>query len=119
MAKIRNSTGNYLDPNIQSISASAKGEIPADTRIMLTNSSAPDSYPISGFTWIILYKEQAYNNRTYEQALQTVTFLDWLISQDAQSEAEKVHYSPLPPMAAECAKKILRSVTFKGNPLLK
>lgn len=118
VAKIENSTGNYVEPSIQSISAAAKGTIPDDTRIMVTNSSDPESYPISGFTWIILYKEQSYNGRSYDQALQTVTFLDWLISSDAQADAEKVNYAPLPETAVEKAKKILRSVTYNGKPLL-
>src|SRR5665811_1359878 len=105
-------TGNYITPSIESVSAAAQGEIPADTRITLTNSADPNSYPISGFTWIILYKEQNYNGRSKEQALATVTLLDWLVSTKAQGEAEKVHYAPLPADAAAKAKAILRSVTY-------
>ena len=117
-ALVQNSAGNYIAPTIASVSAAAKAEIPADTRIMLTNSSDAEAYPISGFTWIILYKEQSYNNRSKEQALATITFLDWLVSADAQGQAEKVHYAPLPDAAAEKAKAILRSVTFEGTTLL-
>jgi phosphate transport system substrate-binding protein len=118
-AKVQNSAGNYVLPTIESVSAAAQGAIPADTRIMLTNSDDPNSYPISGFTWIILYKEQSYNGRSKDQALATVTFLDWLISKEAQSQAEKVHYAPLPVAAVEKAKSILRSVTYDGTPILK
>lgn len=117
-AKVENSAGNYIEPSIASVSAAALGDIPADTRIMLTNSDDPESYPISGFTWIILYKEQSYNGRSKDQALATVKFLDWLVSDDAQGQAEKVHYAPLPDAAAEKAKTILRGVTFEGAPLL-
>jgi len=118
-AKVQNSSGVYIQPSIESISAAAQGEIPTDTRVMLTNSSDPASYPISGFTWIILYKDQAYGNRSEAQALGTVTFLDWLISKEAQSEASKVNYAPLPPLAVEKAKAILKSVTYNGKVLLK
>ncbi|MBP7508888.1 MAG: phosphate ABC transporter substrate-binding protein PstS [Prolixibacteraceae bacterium] len=117
-ALVQNSSGNYVEPSIASISAAAKGDLPDDTRIMVTNSSAPDAYPISGFTWIILYKEQAYSNRTKEQAYATVKLLDWLISPEAQGEAEKVHYAPIPETAVEKAKKILKGITFEGQPLL-
>jgi phosphate transport system substrate-binding protein len=85
---------------------------------MLTNSDDPESYPISGFTWIILYKEQNYNGRSKDQALVTLKLLDWLESEQAQSQAEKVHYAPLPLATAEKAKAILRTVTFDGTPLL-
>ncbi|HRX11499.1 MAG TPA: phosphate ABC transporter substrate-binding protein PstS [Draconibacterium sp.] len=117
-AQLQNSSGNFVLPTIETVSAAAQGEIPADTRIMLTNSADPNSYPISGFTWIILYKEQNYNNRTKEQALATVKLLDWLVSEEAQGEAEKVHYAPLPASAVEKAKSILRGVTFDGTPLI-
>jgi len=117
-AQLQNSSGNFVLPTIETVSAAAQGEIPADTRIMLTNSADPNSYPISGFTWIILYKEQNYNNRTKEQALATVKLLNWLVSEEAQGEAEKVHYAPLPASAVEKAKSILRGVTFDGTPLL-
>lgn len=118
-AKVQNSSGNYVAPSIESVSAAAQGGIPEDTRVMLTNSSAPESYPISGFTWIILYKEQNYNNRSKAQATATVEFLDWLVSEEAQSQAEKVHYAPLPETTVDKAKAILRSVTYDGEIILK
>lgn len=118
-AKVQNSAGEYILPGIESISAAAQGEIPADTRVMLTNSSDAASYPISGFTWIILYKEQAYDGRSKAQAAATVEFLDWLVSEEAQSQAAKVNYAPLPDTAVQKAKAILRSVTYEGEPLLK
>jgi len=117
MAKVQNSAGNYVLPTIETISAAAQGEIPADTRIMLTNSSDPASYPISGFTWLIFYKDQAYNNRSEDQAKQTVDLLTWMVGEKAQSEAPKVHYAPLPAAAVEKAKAILSTVTYNGNPL--
>lgn len=117
-AKVQNSAGNYIEASIASVSAAAKGAIPDDTRVMLTNSDDPDAYPISGFTWIILYKEQNYIKRSKAQALETVRFLDWLVSEEAQGQAEKVHYAPLPEAAAQKAKTILRSITFDGTALL-
>lgn len=117
-ARIRNSAGEYILPDIASISAAAKGDIPADTRVMLTNSSDPASYPISGFTWLILYKEQNYKSRSKEQALATVKLLDWVISEQAQSNASKVHYAPLPQDAVNKGKAVLRTVTWNGESLL-
>lgn len=119
MALLQNQSGNYVEPSIASISASAQGELPADTRVMLTNSSDVDAYPISGFTWIILYKEQAYDGRSEAQALETLNFLDWLIAPESQAVAVKVNYAPLPEKAVVQAKAILRSVTYNGKALLK
>lgn len=118
MAQVQNSAGEYVLPTMASISAAAKGNIPDDTRIMLTNSSDPESYPISGFTWIILYKEQAYNGRSLAQAEETLKLLDWMVSPEAQAEAPNVHYAPLTEDAAAKAKAILRTVTFEGKAIL-
>lgn len=117
--KLKNKAGNFIEPSVESISAAAQGDIPADTRVMLTNSSDPKAYPISAFTWIILYKEQDYNGRTQQQAEETLKFLNWLISADAQAVAQKVDYAPLPGKAVSFAKTILKSVTYKGQPVLK
>jgi len=86
---------------------------------MVTNSDAADAYPISAFTWIILYKEQAYGDRTKQQAEETVKFLEWLIQDDAQNVAKKVDYAPLPLKVVELSKTILKSVTYNGEPILK
>ncbi len=115
MAQMRNSSGNFIVPTTESISAAASGEIPADTRTMITNPTAADAYPISCFTWIILYKEQAYADRTQAQAKATVDLLKWMISPEAQALTTKVHYSPLPQSAVNNAQALLNSVTFNGQ----
>ena len=117
--KLQNKAGNFIEPSVESVSAAAQGDIPADTRVMLTNSSDPKAYPISAFTWIILYKEQSYNDRTLQQAEETVKFLSWVIDTDGQAVAPKVDYAPLPAKAVSLAKTILKSVTYKGTPIIK
>ncbi|WP_294143187.1 phosphate ABC transporter substrate-binding protein PstS [uncultured Sanguibacteroides sp.] len=115
MAQLQNKAGNFVSPTTESISAAASGDIPADTRTMITNSPAADAYPISCFTWIILYKEQAYNDRKIEQAQATIDLLSWMLSDEAQALTTKVHYSPLPASAVKNAQNLLKSVTFKGK----
>ncbi len=115
---LQNQAGNFIAPSVESVSAAAQGDIPADTRVMVTNSADPDAYPISAFTWIILYKEQSYNGRKIDQARETVKFLQWLVGPDAQAIARKVDYAPLPEKAVQLANDILKSVTFEGEPLL-
>jgi len=118
IAKLQNKAGNYVEPSLESISAAASGEIPEDTRIMCTNSDAVDAYPISCFTWILLYKDQAYDGRSKAQAEGTVKLIDWMLNTEAQSLTKKVHYAPLPKKAVENAKKIVRSITYEGKQVL-
>ncbi|MEN8157415.1 MAG: phosphate ABC transporter substrate-binding protein PstS [Bacteroidota bacterium] len=117
VAQVENSTGKYVMPSLASISASAKGEIPDHTKVMLTCSADPDAYPISGFTWLILYKEQSYDKRSKRQAEETVKFLSWIIEKDAQALAQQVNYAPLPGKTAAKARELLGSVVYNGEPV--
>ncbi|MFI3331664.1 MAG: phosphate ABC transporter substrate-binding protein PstS [Rikenellaceae bacterium] len=116
-ATMKNSAGNLVKPTSESISASASSEIPADMRVMITNSPAEFAYPISCFTWIILYKEQAYNGRSEQAAKNTVELAKWIIGSDAQDLTTKVHYSPLSSEVVAGAMKLLDGVTYNGEKL--
>lgn len=117
-AQLQNLAGNFVAPNTESISAAAAGELPADTRAMITNSSDANAYPIACFTWIVIYQEQSYNDRSQPQAEVTVKMLDWLTSPKAQAMTTLIHYSPLPASAVDQAKAILKSVTYNGQSIL-
>lgn len=119
VAQLQNQAGNFITPNTESISAAASTDIPADTRAMITNSPDANAYPISCFTWILLYKEQAYANRTKEHATATVQLMDWMLNPEAQDLTTKVHYSPLPETAKANAKALLKTVTYNGESILK
>jgi len=118
VAQVENSAGKYVTPSLASISAAAQGEIPGDTKVMLTSSTDPDAYPISGFTWLILYKEQSYDGRSLSQAEETLNFISWIIEKDAQALAQQVNYAPLPEKTVAQAKKLLGSVVFDGKPIV-
>jgi len=118
-AYLQNKAGKFIRPSIASISAAGKSTIPADTRIMLTNSDAALAYPISGFTWILLYKEQDYANRSLAQAQATLKLMEYMLGPNAQKVASAVNYAPLPASVVKQAKAILRSVTYKGKPVIK
>ena len=113
-ASVMNVRGELVTPSTESISAAAAGEIPQDTRCSITNADAAGAYPISCFTWLIIYKEQNYSDRTIEQAKATLDMLA-----DVQKTTETVHYAPLPQSAIEKSLQNLKEVTFDGQAILK
>ena len=117
-AKIKNQRGEIVEPNAASISAAASGVIPADTRCSITNADAKGAYPISTFTWMIIYKEQNYSDRSKEQALATLDLLKYILSDEAQNITSEVHYAPLPAKAKELSMTNLKSVTYDGVAVL-
>jgi len=114
-ALLQNSTGNYIVANDKSISASANVDMPNDTRVIITNSSNPEAYPISTFTWIILFKEQDYNNRPDKQAKALIGLLKYITGKEGQDIAVKTHYAALPPKAQERATAIINSIIYGGK----
>ena len=117
-ATIRNKRGEFVAPDANSISAAASGAIPADTRCSITNSDAAGAYPISTFTWMIVYKEQNYSNRSKEQAVATLDLLKYILSDEAQSITSEVHYAPLPAKVKELSTANLKAVTYDGVAIL-
>ena len=117
-ASVENQRGEFVIPSSATISAAAAGEIPADTRCSITNSDAAGAYPISTFTWMIIYKEQNYSDRTKEQALATLDLLKYILSDEAQSITSEVHYAPLPAKAKELSITNLKSITYDGVAVL-
>lgn len=118
-ALLQNRSGNFITPTTESISAAASVSLPADTRSMITDSPAPQAYPISCFTWIILYQEQNYDDRTKAHAEALIKMLDWMLGENAQKLTTKVHYSPLPEAALKNARNLLSTVTFNNEQILK
>jgi len=116
-AALQNSAGNFISANDKSISASADVPMPDDTRLVITNSSNPEAYPISTFTWIIIFKEQNYNNRNEEQAKSLIKLLSYITGSEGQNIAVKTHYAPLSQSALQKTDNIIKSITYNGNPI--
>ena len=117
-ARIQNQRGEFVLPSSATISAAASGVIPSDTRCSITNSDAAGAYPISTFTWMIIYKEQNYSDRTREQAVATLDLLKYILSDEAQGITSEVHYAPLPAKAKELSMTNLKTVTYDGVAIL-
>jgi len=115
-ATLKNKAGNFVEASLKSSSAAAAIDLPADMRVSLTNTDAPDGYPICSFTYLLLYKNQSYDNRTEASAKATITLVNYVIH-DGQKYAEALGYAPLPAPAVEKAEAILKSVTYNNKPL--
>ena len=113
-AWVKNAAGNFVQPSGQSITAAASA---GDATGMITNSPVADAYPISCFTWVVLYQEQNYGGRTQKESEETVKLLDWLVGPQAQAITTQVLYSPLPQKAVEYARQVLGQITYNGKKL--
>lgn len=116
VALLQNRSGHYVQPDTISVSAAADVPLPEDTRISLTNTPTPEGYSITSFTWILVFKEQAYGRRPKDKAKALVNALWWVIH-DGQEYARPLHYAPLSTKAREKAEKLIKAITYDGAPL--
>lgn len=110
-ASVKNSDGVFVTPNIQSITDSAKTNLPDDLKVVLTMGKG---YPISSFTWILFYKEQSYKNRTLTEAKSLYKLLKWTVTK-AQKHAESLYYAPVSEEAKQKSLKLIETMTYKGK----
>lgn len=118
VASVKNASGNFIVPTLASVGLAADTNMPDDTRVTITDTSAAKGYSISSFTWIILYGEQHYGKRTIQDAEETISLLWWMIH-DGQRYNEALKYGKLSAEAVKKAEKVLRSVTYNGKPVMK
>ena len=106
-AALRNQAGNYVTPSTQTVTADA-AQKPAitPTDFSIVNQPGASSYPISGYSWALVYTRQP--SQATGQTL--VTMLDWL-THDGQAYAAANGYVPLPPQVQQLARTMLQQVT--------
>ena len=91
---VQNLAGEFVRASVQSVTAAAAGaaaKMPADFRVSITNAEGKGVYPISSFTWLLLYE----NPKDKAQSKAMVDFVKWALS-DGQKFAAELGYAPLP-----------------------
>jgi phosphate transport system substrate-binding protein len=91
---VQNAAGEFVKATTQAVTAAAAvaaKSMPKDFRVSITNAPGPGVYPISSFTWLLLYE----NPKDKGQAKIFVDFLKWALT-DGQKFAADLGYAPLP-----------------------
>ena len=105
-AAIRNQAGTYVTPSVQTVAAAAQKPAITPSDFSIVDQPGPDSYPISGYSWALIYTHQT--SQATGQAL--VTMLDWL-THNGQAYAAANGYVPLPSGIQQLALTMLHQVT--------
>jgi phosphate transport system substrate-binding protein len=117
-ATLKNKSGAFVKPTLASTSTAMNVTLPPDMKVSLTDTDAPEGYPIAGLTWILVYKEQAYQGRTEAKAREMVKLLRWM-THEGQKYCEPMQYAPLSKKAVERAEALIGSITYNGKGILK
>ncbi|HKR12687.1 MAG TPA: phosphate ABC transporter substrate-binding protein PstS [Pyrinomonadaceae bacterium] len=115
VAQVKNSSGNFIQPSIDAVTEAAAGSAastPDDLRVSITNAAGAQAYPISSYTYILVYKDQ--KDAAKGKAL--VDFLWWGIH-EGEAFAKELEYAPLPADIVKRAEAKIKSITSGGSPL--
>lgn len=113
VAAVMNTAGEFVAPSIEAVTAAAAGvadRLPAatDYRLSIVNAPGAGAYPISSFTWLLLYRDQTDSVK----ARKLVDFLRWALT-EGEKQAAALDYAPLPPAMAERLLQRLDSIQVK------
>ena len=102
---LKNAAGQFVAPSVAGTTAAANGASAAvlkDVRAPIVNAPGADSYPISGFTYILVYKKAQDTVKGKEIS----DFLSWAIH-DGQAAAPSLQYAPLPAAVVKLDEQII------------
>ncbi|MEX1045698.1 MAG: phosphate ABC transporter substrate-binding protein PstS [Chthoniobacterales bacterium] len=106
VASLENKSGNFIVPTPESGAAAlASVTWPENLRVWPVDPEAPDAYPITTFTWLLLYKK--YDDAAKLKALKD--FVTYGLT-EGQSFAIALGYIPLPEAVVARANAALSSV---------
>ena len=106
-ADLQNASGEFITPTIESVTTAAAAvaaKLPANTdyRISIVNAAGKGAYPISSFTFLLVYKTQP----DAAKGKKLVDFLRWYL-RNGEKSAASLDYAPLPvSMIAQLEKRL-------------
>ena len=105
---VQNLAGEFVVATEETVSAAAAGaaaKMPADFRVSITNAEGKGVYPISSFTWLLLYESP----KDKAQAKVMVDFVAWMLT-DGQKFAGSLGYAPLPDPVIKLEMQALKKI---------
>ena len=103
---VQNKAGEFVMASLESVTAAAAAaSMPDDFRVSITNADGKGAYPISSFTWILMYE----NPKDKQNARIMVDFMKWALA-EGQKLASELGYAPLPQPVIEKEKAALQKI---------
>ena len=105
---VQNMGGEFVKASVASVTAaasSAASSMPADFRVSITNAPGKGVYPISSFTWLLLYQDP----KDKAQAKTMVDFVKWALK-DGQKYCADLGYAPLPANVVQMERTALGKI---------
>jgi phosphate transport system substrate-binding protein len=115
-ALLQNQAGKFVEASPESVSAAAASvaeKMPDDLRTSIVNAPGDKAYPISSFTYLLVYADM----QDPAKAKALAKFIWWGLH-DGQAMTSPNGYAPLPPAVIAKEEAKLKALTAEGKPVL-
>jgi len=128
---VQNAAGEFVEPSLESFSTAAsfaavtlpRGD-ESWSRVsiidsIVNNTQATGAYPITSFSYFLVYKELNVLPNMNEDAAKTLVEFLWWTTHDGQNFSAELVYVPLPAEVVTHNEATIRMITFNGQQLYK
>jgi phosphate transport system substrate-binding protein len=114
-AALKNAAGKFVKASVAGATAAAAANTNVSpTNYSITNAPGDTSYPIAGFSWVML--KTSYADAPKGKAI--VNLFKWLVGPDGQKEGTDLQYAPLPSAGSALAVTNLKTIKAAGTAVL-
>jgi phosphate transport system substrate-binding protein len=111
-AAVQNQAGSFVLPSLAGVTAAAAQfttQLQADPTTPITNAPGATSYPISTFTYILVWQKQSDQKVGSDMA----QFFWWIVTK-GQSYGPTLFYPKLPDLVVTIDESLIASMTYNG-----
>lgn len=108
---VQNQAGEFVRADGASVTKAAEAaaaDMPDDFRVSITNPPGAGAYPISSFTWLLMFEDP----QDTAQARAMVDFMKWALA-DGQAFATELGYAALPANVVEMELEALERIKLQ------
>ncbi|MDB5296444.1 MAG: phosphate transporter substrate-binding protein PhoT family [Phycisphaerales bacterium] len=117
---VRNKSGAFVKGSAEAVAAAGAAAVskmaaPDKLAVDLWNQDGPAVYPISAFTYVLVYQDLTPLGEA--KAKELVRFLTWATGPDAGKIAADMTYAPLDPAVRAKVDEAMKTLTLNGKPV--
>ena len=118
-AAVKNAAGKFVKATPESVAAAGQAAVekmtgPTALAVDIWNQKGDAAYPISAFTYVLVYKDLTYLG-SEAKAKELVKFLTWATGSHGQKMAADLTYAPLAAPVQAKVSEAIRSLQFSGK----
>jgi len=115
-AAIQNQARVFLAPSLTDIAAAAASystQVQANPTFTITNAPGAGSYPISTYTYLLVWA----NQKNYQQGYDMAQLFEWIVSQ-GQAYGPNLYYPALPANVVAIDQSLIQQINYNGVPFI-